>query len=83
MLKATSFDREPLSIAGVGQPDDLRRRGRSQVMFKFSSVVGSGESSTRQAGFPTPASEATRGQPGPQARPAQQHLEDPDRGIER
>lgn len=36
----------------------------------------------RQAGFPTPATEATRRPPGPQARPAQHHHPDPDRGIE-
>ena len=36
----------------------------------------------RQAGFPTPTTEATRRPPGPQARPAQHHHLDPDRGIE-
>lgn len=36
----------------------------------------------RQAGFPTATTEATRRPPGPQARPAQHHHLNPDRGIE-
>lgn len=62
--------------------ETLRSPAGSEASAAVSSEELRGLIDRRQAGFPTPATEATRRRTGPQERPASHHHPDSDRGIE-
>ena len=62
--------------------ETLRSPAGSEATAAVSSEELRGLIDRRQAGFPTPATEATRRRTGPQERPGPHHHPDSDRGIE-